>query len=82
MENYNAVNRKAELQRLEIECAHKKGKAEGKEEGKIEGKIEGKTEMAEKLLKENILSAENLAALSGLPLSKIKDVEAVILHAL
>jgi len=74
MENYNAVNRKAELQRLEIECAHKKGK--------IEGKIEGKTEMAEKLLKENILSAENLAALSGLPLSKIKDVEAVILHAL
>ena len=56
MKKINVAYKLAEKQRLEIDYALNKGLTEGK------------LELAEKLIEENVLSAEKIAEFSGLPL--------------
>jgi len=57
-----------------IQKSREEGKQEGREEGKQEGREEGKQEVAARLLQSGH-SVDDIAKLTGLPLSQIRKLK-------
>ncbi len=58
-----------------IEFAMDKGIEKGKMEGRLEGKLEGKLEVAQYLLKQNVLDMEAIAQATGFTLEQIEKLK-------
>ena len=57
-----------------VEEAYDEGKVEGRVEGKLEGREEAKREMAAELKRQGLLTAEQIATISGLPVQQVEEM--------